>query len=74
MASHGVKKLIYSSTCATYGEPKKMPITEKTPQVSFLRYTASALFYADDAEMMRWCQLNSIEYLALLSFTNIART
>lgn len=34
MAAHGVKTLIYSSTCATYGEPDKMPITEDTPQVS----------------------------------------
>ncbi|KAF3339900.1 UDP-arabinose 4-epimerase 1 [Carex littledalei] len=32
MAAHGVKTLIYSSTCATYGEPDKMPITEETPQ------------------------------------------
>lgn len=34
MEAHGVKTLIYSSTCATYGEPEKMPITEITPQVS----------------------------------------
>lgn len=34
MARHGVDTLIYSSTCATYGEPEKMPITEETPQVS----------------------------------------
>ncbi|KAJ0980765.1 hypothetical protein J5N97_009020 [Dioscorea zingiberensis] len=32
MAANDVKTLIYSSTCATYGEPKKMPITEATPQ------------------------------------------
>lgn len=32
MAAHGVSTLIYSSTCATYGEPKQMPITEETPQ------------------------------------------
>ncbi|KAG2631573.1 probable UDP-arabinose 4-epimerase 1 [Panicum virgatum] len=32
MATHNVKTLIYSSTCATYGEPEKMPITEETPQ------------------------------------------
>ncbi|XP_039127514.1 LOW QUALITY PROTEIN: probable UDP-arabinose 4-epimerase 2 [Dioscorea cayenensis subsp. rotundata] len=32
MAANNVKTLIYSSTCATYGEPEKMPITEKTPQ------------------------------------------
>ncbi|KAE8673425.1 putative UDP-arabinose 4-epimerase 1 [Hibiscus syriacus] len=34
MAAHGVPTLIYSSTCATYGEPEKMPITEETPQTS----------------------------------------
>lgn len=38
MAEHGVKTLIYSSTCATYGEPKKMPITEGTPQVPINPY------------------------------------
>ncbi|KAE8733456.1 putative UDP-arabinose 4-epimerase 1 [Hibiscus syriacus] len=32
MAAHGVRTLTYSSTCATYGEPEKMPITEETPQ------------------------------------------
>ena len=34
MAAHNVRTLIYSSTCATYGEPDKMPIAEGTPQVS----------------------------------------
>lgn len=38
MARHKVKKLIYSSTCATYGEPEKMPITEDTPQVNNLKF------------------------------------
>ncbi|XP_039053902.1 UDP-arabinose 4-epimerase 1-like [Hibiscus syriacus] len=38
MAAHGVKALIYSSTCATYGEPEKMPITEETPQVPINPY------------------------------------
>ncbi|KAI3457657.1 hypothetical protein Pfo_014320 [Paulownia fortunei] len=38
MAAHGVKTLIYSSTCATYGEPDKMPITEDTPQVPINPY------------------------------------
>lgn len=36
MAAHRVHTLIYSSTCATYGEPEKMPITEVTPQVRVL--------------------------------------
>ncbi|RWW46702.1 hypothetical protein BHE74_00047352 [Ensete ventricosum] len=47
MAAQGVKTLIYSSTCATYGEPEKMPITEETPQVrkslTKLAYTTLAL-------------------------------
>ncbi|KAL8151669.1 hypothetical protein V2J09_021477 [Rumex salicifolius] len=38
IASHGVKTLIYSSTCATYGEPEKMPITELTPQMPINPY------------------------------------
>ncbi|KAK2989646.1 hypothetical protein RJ640_009689 [Escallonia rubra] len=38
MAVHGVKTLIYSSTCATYGEPEKMPITEETPQIPINPY------------------------------------
>ncbi|XWS17978.1 hypothetical protein CRYUN_Cryun32bG0003000 [Craigia yunnanensis] len=38
MAAHGVRTLIYSSTCATYGEPEKMPITEETPQVPINPY------------------------------------
>lgn len=32
MIRHGVKKFIFSSTCATYGIPEKMPITEDSPQ------------------------------------------
>ncbi|CAH9072918.1 unnamed protein product [Cuscuta epithymum] len=38
MAAHEVKTLIYSSTCATYGEPEKMPITEVTPQAPINPY------------------------------------
>ncbi|KAI9153833.1 hypothetical protein LWI28_017281 [Acer negundo] len=38
MAEHNVKTLIYSSTCATYGEPTKMPITEETPQMPINPY------------------------------------
>ena len=50
MARHGVKKLIYSSTCATYGEPEKMPITEATSQVTlyglvFYRTDVACIFF-----------------------------
>jgi UDP-glucose 4-epimerase len=32
MIKHGVKKFVFSSTCATYGIPEKMPITEDSVQ------------------------------------------
>ncbi|MCO4760440.1 MAG: UDP-glucose 4-epimerase GalE, partial [Myxococcales bacterium] len=32
MASAKVHKLVFSSTCSTYGEPKQMPISESAPQ------------------------------------------
>ena len=32
MQSHGVKKIVFSSTCATYGEPQYTPINEQHPQ------------------------------------------
>ncbi|XP_022003669.1 putative UDP-arabinose 4-epimerase 2 [Helianthus annuus] len=35
MAAHNVNTLIYSNTCATYGELEKMPITEATPRVPY---------------------------------------
>eukprot|EP00252_Welwitschia_mirabilis_P001575 TRINITY_DN1145_c0_g1_i1.p1 TRINITY_DN1145_c0_g1~~TRINITY_DN1145_c0_g1_i1.p1 ORF type:complete len:264 (+),score=58.19 TRINITY_DN1145_c0_g1_i1:705-1496(+) len=38
MFASNVKKLIYSSTCATYGEPDTMPIKEDTPQVPINPY------------------------------------
>ncbi|KAJ7552960.1 hypothetical protein O6H91_06G078500 [Diphasiastrum complanatum] len=41
MVYHQVKTLIYSSTCATYGEPERMPITEDTPQVPINPYGKS---------------------------------
>lgn len=32
MLKTGVKRIVFSSTCATYGQPDQLPITENTPQ------------------------------------------
>jgi UDP-glucose-4-epimerase GalE len=40
----GVKKIIFSSTCAVYGEPAKIPIAEDTPRQPVNPYGVSKLF------------------------------
>ncbi|MEM7576943.1 MAG: UDP-glucose 4-epimerase GalE [Planctomycetota bacterium] len=44
MREAGVRKLVHSSTCATYGEPEQMPIVETTPQSPINPYGWSKLF------------------------------
>src|ERR1700733_781441 len=41
----GVKKIIFSSTCAVYGEPAKVPIEENTPRQPVNPYGVSKLFF-----------------------------
>ncbi len=43
MKEHGVNRIIFSSTCATYGESKLVPITEDMPQNPINPYGASKL-------------------------------
>lgn len=43
MRDHGIDKLVFSSTCATYGEPQAVPITEDEPQTPINPYGMSKL-------------------------------
>jgi len=43
MVKHNVKKIVFSSTCATYGEPEYIPIDEKHPQKPVNPYGNSKL-------------------------------
>src|SRR4029077_4046737 len=45
---HGVKRFVFSSTCATYGVPATVPITEDTPQrpINPYGHTKLAVEYA----------------------------
>jgi UDP-arabinose 4-epimerase len=43
MLQQGVKKIVFSSTCATYGQPLFSPITEKHPQNPINPYGKSKL-------------------------------
>jgi UDP-glucose-4-epimerase GalE len=44
MLEHGVKRIVFSSTCATYGAPESVPITEESPQAPTNPYGLSKLF------------------------------
>lgn len=43
MKKYGCNKIIFSSTCATYGEPERVPITEDMPQNPINPYGATKL-------------------------------
>ena len=43
MLAHGVKKFVFSSTCATYGVPAGMPIVETMPQAPINPYGQTKL-------------------------------
>lgn len=43
MRRHGCRRIIFSSTCATYGEPDRVPITEDMPQNPINPYGATKL-------------------------------
>ena len=42
-ATHGVRRLVFSSTCATYGEPETVPIAEDEPTAPVNAYGDSKL-------------------------------
>lgn len=43
MARHGVKKFVFSSTCATYGVPASLPLVEGMPQAPINPYGQTKL-------------------------------
>ena len=51
MLRAGVKKIIFSSTCATYGQPETMPMTEALPQRPTNPYGESKLMFET---ALRW--------------------
>ena len=53
MLRHGVRKIIFSSTCATYGQPETMPMTEDLPQRPTNPYGESKLMLET---ALRWEQ------------------
>jgi UDP-glucose 4-epimerase len=44
LTANGVRRFVFSSTCATYGEPQRIPIAEDHPQLPTNPYGWSKLF------------------------------
>ena len=66
MNEFGVKRIVFSSTAATYGEPKAIPIKESDPQVPTNPYGESKLMMET---MMKWAdKAYGIKFVALRYF------
>ncbi|WP_391209610.1 UDP-glucose 4-epimerase GalE [Psychrobacillus sp. L4] len=69
MTENDVKKIVFSSTAATYGEPESVPITENMKTNPTNTYGETKLIME---KMMKWCeQAHGIRYVALRYF-NVA--
>ena len=62
----GVKKFVFSSTCATYGTPEKMPMDESLVQRPVNPYGESKLMFE---RILQWYQqLHGLEFVAFRYF------
>ncbi|WP_288530202.1 UDP-glucose 4-epimerase GalE [uncultured Secundilactobacillus sp.] len=69
MKDHDIKRIVFSSTAATYGEPKQVPIKETDPQVPTNAYGESKLAME---KIMHWSDVAyGIKFVALRYF-NVA--
>jgi len=66
MRAADVKRIVFSSTCATYGEPPKVPISESTPQKPVSPYGATKL--AVETVLANYASAYGIGYAALRYF------
>jgi UDP-glucose 4-epimerase len=66
MREHNVKYIVFSSTAATYGEPKVIPISENNDLIPTNAYGESKLLVE---KILRWCDsAYGIKYTALRYF------
>lgn len=68
----GVRKFVFSSSCATYGFPDQVPITESVPQRPINPYGESKFFFE---RMLQWYgRIHHIEFVALRYFNAAGAT
>jgi UDP-glucose 4-epimerase len=68
----GVRKFVFSSTCATYGPPDRVPMTEDLPQRPINPYGESKLMFE---RMLHWYrELHGLEFVAFRYFNAAGAT
>ena len=66
MMATGVKKFVFSSTCATFGPPDRVPIDETLPQRPINPYGESKLIFE---KILRWySEIHGLQFVALRYF------
>ena len=64
--AQGVRKFVFSSTCATYGPPDRVPMTEDLPQKPINPYGESKLMFE---KILLWFRrLHGLEFVAFRYF------
>ena len=72
MRACGARRIVFSSTCATYGQPEQVPISETTPQCPTNPYGQSKLMFE---QILRWYQdIHDFEPVCLRYFNACGAT
>lgn len=68
----GVRKFVFSSTCATFGIPERVPLDESLPQRPINPYGESKLLFE---KILRWYdEIHGLRYVALRYFNAAGAT
>jgi len=72
MIHHGVTRFVFSSTCATFGPPERIPIDETLPQRPINPYGESKLLFE---KILRWYdEIHGLKFVALRYFNAAGAT
>ena len=66
MIENGIRRFVFSSTCATFGTPDRVPVDEDTPQNPINPYGESKLMFE---RILRWFdQIHALTFVVLRYF------
>ena len=72
MIAHGVKRFVFSSTCATFGPPERLPMDETLPQHPINPYGESKLMFE---HILKWYDtIHGLKFVALRYFNAAGAT